>query len=234
MKEEQTIFIEIMQNYTIVLELVNILVLIINAVLLFFQKKRKWCDYIICLYGGFLFGMIPLFVVSGSTLAAGLGCILLTAAFIHLHNKLETRIYIPLLIIIFKILLVIGITIFEEQYSLHMFGFYLVLMFVSVFVFGIINLLHELSVRQQLGLIKLFALLEISGGVIQLYKNDLISFGKDLFDRKESVSLFLYLLRVDFGIFDYQYLYIICFLFVLFIYIVLKIILNNIQKRENC
>ncbi|WP_207664019.1 hypothetical protein, partial [Clostridium sp. AM49-4BH] len=59
--------------------------------------------------------------------------------------------------------------------------------------------------RQQLGLIRLFALLEISGGVIQLYKNDFLSFGKDLYDRQESVSLFLYLLRVDFWIFDYQY-----------------------------
>lgn len=105
-----------------------------------------------------------------------------------------------------------------------MFDFYLILMCISVFVFGIINRLHELSMRQQLGLIRLFALLEISGGVIQLYKNDFLSFGKDLYDRQESVSLFLYLLRVDFWIFDYQYLYIICFLFVLFIYIILRII----------
>ncbi len=168
--------------------------------------------------------MIPLFVVFENILVADLGCILLTVAFIYLHNKLETRIYMPLLIMIYKILLVIGITFFSEQYSLHMFDFYLILMCISVFVFGIINRLHELSMRQQLGLIRLFALLEISGGVIQLYKNDFLSFGKDLYDRQESVSLFLYLLRVDFWIFDYQYLYIICFLFVLFIYIILRII----------
>ena len=58
-----TIIIEIIHNYTIVLELVNILVLIINLSLLLFQKKNKWHDYIILLYGGFLFGLIPLFVV---------------------------------------------------------------------------------------------------------------------------------------------------------------------------
>ena len=58
-----TIIIEIIHNYTIVLELVNILVLIINLSLLLFQKKNKWYDYIILLYGGFLFGLIPLFVV---------------------------------------------------------------------------------------------------------------------------------------------------------------------------
>lgn len=219
-----TIIIEIIHNYTIVLELVNILVLIINLSLLLFQKKNKWYDYIILLYGGVLFGLIPLFVVFENILVADLGCILLTVAFIYLHNKLETRIYMPLLIMIYKILLVIGITFFSEQYSLHMFDFYLILMCISVFVFGIINRLHELSMRQQLGLIRLFALLEISGGVIQLYKNDFLSFGKDLYDRQESVSLFLYLLRVDFWIFDYQYLYIICFLFVLFIYIILRII----------
>lgn len=219
-----TIIIEIIHNYTIVLELVNILVLIINLSLLLFQKKNKWYDYIILLYGGFLFVLIPLFVVFENILVADLGCILLTVAFIYLHNKLETRIYMPLLIMIYKILLVIGITFFSEQYSLHMFDFYLILMCISVFVFGIINRLHELSMRQQLGLIRLFALLEISGGVIQLYKNDFLSFGKDLYDRQESVSLFLYLLRVDFWIFDYQYLYIICFLFVLFIYIILRII----------
>ena len=222
-----TIIIEIIHNYTIVLELVNILVLIINLSLLLFQKKNKWYDYIILLYGGFLFGLIPLFVVFENILVADLGCILLSVAFIYLHNKLETRIYMPLLIMIYKILLVIGITFFSEQYSLHMFDFYLILMCISVFVFGIINRLHELSMRQQLGLIRLFALLEISGGVIQLYKNDFLSFGKDLYDRQESVSLFLYLLRVDFWIFDYQYLYIICFLFVLFIYIILRTIYIN-------
>ena len=54
-----TIIIEIIHNYTIVLELVNILVLIINLSLLLFQKKNKWYDYIILLYGGFLFGLIP-------------------------------------------------------------------------------------------------------------------------------------------------------------------------------
>ena len=221
-----TIIIEIIHNYTIVLELVNILVLIINLSLLLFQKKNKWYDYIILLYG-FLFGLIPLFVVFENILVADLGCILLTVAFIYLHNKLETRIYMPLLIMIYKILLVIGITFFSEQYSLHMFDFYLILMCISVFIFGIINRLHELSMRQQLGLIRLFALLEISGGVIQLYKNDFLSFGKDLYDRQESVSLFLYLLRVDFWIFDYQYLYIICFLFVLFIYIILRTIYIN-------
>ena len=47
-----TIIIEIIHNYTIVLELVNILVLIINLSLLLFQKKNKWYDYIILLYGG--------------------------------------------------------------------------------------------------------------------------------------------------------------------------------------
>ena len=51
----------------------------------------------------------------------------------------------PLLIMIYKILLVIGITFFLEQYSLHMFDFYLILMCISVFVFGIINQLHELN-----------------------------------------------------------------------------------------
>ena len=76
--------------------------------------------------------------------------------------------------------------------------------------------------RQQLGLIRLFALLEISGGVIQLYKNDFLSFGKDLYDRQESVSLFLYLLRVDFWIFDYQYLYVICFFVLLLVYLVCR------------
>ncbi len=45
-----TIIIEIIHNYTIVLELVNILVLIINLSLLLFQKKNKWYDYIILLY----------------------------------------------------------------------------------------------------------------------------------------------------------------------------------------
>lgn len=111
---------------------------------------------------------------------------------------------------------------FEEQYSLNKFDFYLLLMFVSLFAFMLINIPYELSIEKQNYIIKSFALLELSGVILQFYRNDYLAFEKDLYDIKESVSFFLFLLKIDFEIFDYQDLYIICFLTLVIVYFIVK------------
>lgn len=104
-------------------------------------------------------------------------------------------------------------------------------MFISVMLFCIINLLCDYSYDRQYLVIKLFALLELSGVLIQLYRIDLTYFEKDLFDNKVSISLFLYLLKVDFWIFDYQYIYIMCFFILLLMYLICKKFINYCKKR---
>ena len=211
-------------DYTILFVLINIFELIMSLILLLL-KKRDWQDYLLCFYGGFLFGMIPSFVMTENITAAFILCIVLSVVLIYIQKKYKTKLYIPLGIVTFKILLVIAITIFAEQYSFNMLKYYLIIMFVSMLLWAIINLLHELTLRQQQYVIWLLALLEFSGAMMQFYRIDYASFEKDLLS-KESIPFFLYLLKVDFWIFDYQYLYIICFFVFLFIYFVWRKIIS--------
>lgn len=211
------IIVEMVYNYAFLFDLINVIALILNLLMLL-PKNRVWHDYIICFYGGFLAGIVILFVSLESIFVACFGSVCCSLLLIYLHNKFNSRIYIPFVIILFKILLVFGMTIFEKEYSLHMFHFYVILMLVSVLVFFVVTIMHKFSQRQKYYLVKLFALLETSGVIVQLYRRDYVSFVKFLDNRTDSVSFFLYLLRVDFWIFDYQYLYILCFLFLLFGY----------------
>lgn len=208
----------IIHDYTFVFDLVNILELIMSLLLLIFSGKRKWPDYIVCFYGGFLFGIIPFLVILENIFVAFIGSFILSLTIMFLQKKLNTKLYIPLEILLFKILLIVGIAFFDEQYSFNKLSFYLIVMLVSLFVFLIINIPYEVPMEQQHVIITLFALLELSGGILQFYRNDYIAFEKDLFSVKESVSLFLYLLKVDFGIFDYQELFIMCFFALLILY----------------
>lgn len=221
---------KLIQDYTILFVFVNILEGILSLYLLLSPKKREWFDSVICLYGGFLFGMVPAFLILEDIFVALICCMLLSAAFIFVQNKLKTGLYLPLGILIFKILLIAGITLLADQYSSNMFGFYLKVMFVSVLVFCVINIPYEVPAEQQHCIIRLFALSQLSGAIIQFYRNDYIAFDKGLYDIKESVSFFLYLLKVDFWIFDYQYPYIMCFLVLLFIYFIWRKSISYFKK----
>lgn len=209
-------------NNTALFVVINTLDLIISMFLLFFPKKKDWQDYIICFYGGFLFGMVPLFVVLMDIAAAFVGCIFLSLLLLFLQRGLRARLYMPLGIVISKILLIAGIALFAEQYSLNMLNFYLAVLLAAVLLFLSVNMLCGVQEEWQHNIIRLFALLELSGVVLSFYRMDYTAFGKDLFSQRESVSFFLYLLKVDFEIFDYQPLYIMCFFALLFLWFAWK------------
>lgn len=224
----------ILHHYTFVFDFVNILELIFSLLLLI-PAKRKWHDYILCLYGGFLFGIIPFFVFFENIFAALIGSVFVSLTLVLLHRKLETKLYIPLEIFLCKALLIVGILFFEGQYLSNKFNLYLLLMLASFVAFLIINIFYEFPTEKQNYIIKLFALLELSGAILQIYRNDYVSFAKDLYDNdiKGSVSLFLYLLKVDFDIFDYQYLYIMIFCSLSIIYLLfvnLRRIMRNMSN----
>lgn len=219
------IITKIINSYTHLLDFVNFLDLILSLFFLIFPKKREWQDYIICFYGGFLFGIIPLFAVLGDILAAFIGSVILSSVLIYLQNNLKTDLYLPLGIVVFKTLFIVAIALYDEQYSTNRFAFYLLLVFFSIVVFFTINIPYEIPIKVQHCIIRLFALLELSGTVVQIYRNEYSAFNKDLCD-KEPISLFLYLLKVDYSKFDYQYLYIMCFVLFLLIYLILLKIIS--------
>ena len=74
---------KITESYNIFNECVNVLELIISLFLLT-SKKKEWNEYIICFYGGFLFGIIPFYVIIENIPIALTGCIFLSACTIRL------------------------------------------------------------------------------------------------------------------------------------------------------
>ena len=105
---------KITESYNIFNECVNVLELIISLFLLT-SKKKEWNEYIICFYGGFLFGIIPFYVIIENIPIALTGCIFLSLMLCVLQKKAKQKLYIPLEIVMFKTLLIIGITLFENN-----------------------------------------------------------------------------------------------------------------------
>ena len=139
-----------------------------------------------------------------------------------MQKKAKQKLYIPLEIVMFKTLLIIGITLFDEWYSINKLKFFWLSLLVSLILFCIAKTVYEIPLDKQHYINVWFALLELSGVIIQSYRVDFTYFGKDLYDSKESISVLLYLLKVDFWIFDYQYLYVICFFVLLLVYLVCR------------
>lgn len=220
---------KITESYNIFNQCINVLELITSLFLLT-SKKKEWNEYVICFYGGFLFGIIPFFVIIENILIALIGCIFLSLMLCALQKKTKRKLYIPLEIVMFKTLLIIGISLFDEWYSINKLNYFLFNLFVTVMLFCIFNILYEIPLDKQHYINEWFALLELSGIIIQSYRVDFTYFGKDLYDSKESVSVLFYLLKVDFWIFDYQYLYMACFFALFIAYLVCKKIASYYKK----
>lgn len=220
---------KIYPTHTLLFEIVNLLEFIVSLFLLIIPKKKKWKDNIICFYGGFLFGSIPFFIIFENVLVVMIGCLFLSFVFLFLQ---KIRVCVSFVVVIFKMVLLINITLFAEQYSLNMLRFFLFTMFVTIIIFCIIYILYEIPLEKQICAINLFALLELSGAILQFYRVDFTYFEKDFFDSEESISLILYLLKVDFWVFDFQYLYIMIFFILLLVYWSCRKIIKCYKNRN--
>lgn len=163
-----------------------------------------------------------------------IGCMLLSSVFIF-ANYFWTKKVIPIGVVLFKIILIFGSILFEEYYSINRLDFFLKAMLFSMIVLFVINLFYDLSEKNKRIFISgLFGVLELGGSIIQFYRMDYTQFDKDFFSKRESVSLILCLLKVDFWIFNYQYLFlfIIIALFIIF-FIWRKILKTIIRLTEN-
>lgn len=222
---------KITEGYNIFNMYINVLELIISVFILT-SKKKEWSKYIICFYGGFLLGIIPFFAITENLYAALTGSVFLSLLLCILQKNIQGKLYIPLEIVMLKISLIISITLFDEWYSIHKLKDFLLSLFVSVLLFGIATIVYEIPFEKQHHINELFALLELSGAIIQLYRVDFWHFAKDLYNSKESISVLLYMLKVDFWIFDYQYLYVMCFFVVLLVYFVCRKVVICFKNRN--
>lgn len=192
-----------------------------GAFMFFVPDKRGVQEYLICMYGGFFFGLIPLYMLFDTMIAIFIGSMFLSGAFIFVNYCWKKKV-IPIGVVLFKINLIFGSTLFEEYYSMNRLDFFFKAMIFSLIVLCVINLFYDLSEKNKRIFISgLFGVLELGGSMIQFYKIDYTYFDKDLFDKRESVSLLLCLLKVDFWIYNYQYifLFIIVVLLIIFLYL---------------
>lgn len=225
-------------QYTNLFVCINILEFIVGVFMIALPSKKEWWNHIICFYGGFLFGLIPFFSIFGNITVAMISCILLSVVLICAYHYFKQKWNLALAVVIFKIILISGVTLCSEEYLSNGFRFYLISMLVSVFVFCMLSMIYELPSEKQYWVSGLFGLMEMSGAVLQFYRIDYGSFNKDLLSG-ENVSCFLYFLKADFWIFDYQSLFVICFLGLLCFYLVWRKVLSygkrifKLEWREN-
>ena len=222
------------ENYVILFTIIKIVESVIGVFMFCVPDKRGVQEYLICMYGGFFFGLVPIYMLFDTMIVMFIGCMLLSSVFIF-ANYFWTKKVIPIGVVLFKIILIFGSILFEEYYSINRLDFFLKAMLFSMIVLFVINLFYDLSEKNKRIFISgLFGVLELGGSIIQFYRMDYTQFDKDFFSKRESVSLILCLLKVDFWIFNYQYLFlfIIIALFIIF-FIWRKILKTIIRLTEN-
>lgn len=191
------------KHYSFILFWVNVLAMMVG-VLLLLPVVGRWREYLIAIYGGFLFGMVPFYYLSENMVFVVLGCIVLSILFVFIHDYYGKKISLPFVVAFFQMLLILGVLIWYDAYSSNPFEFYLTFMLLSVILSVGMHLLTDLTTEKWSRIIcPIFGIVVIAAAVMHFYRMDYDYFGKYL--PEESVPFFLNLLGIDFGIFDYQY-----------------------------
>lgn len=192
------------KHYSFILSGVNGLAMLAGVFLLL-PVVGRWREYLITIYGGFLFGMIPLWCLSENMIIALLGCMALSILFVFIHHCYGKKIPLPFVVVFFQIILILGVLIWYDAYSSNPFGFYMTFMLLSVILSVGMHLLTDLTTEKWSRIIcPIFGIVVIAASVMHFYRMDYSYFEKDLL-AGESVPFFLNFLGIDFGIFDYQY-----------------------------
>ena len=217
-------------NYVMLFTVINIVEFVIGAFMFCVPDKRGAQEYLVCAYGGFFFGAIPLYMLFDTVTAVLIGSVFLSVILVF-ANYFGTKKVIPAGVVLLKVVLIFGSVLFEQYYSVHWLDFFLKAMLFSMLVLLAINFFYDLSEQNKRILISgLFGVLELGGSMIQLYRMDYTYFDKDLFSKRESVSLILCLMKVDFWIFDYQYLFLFIIIALLIIYFIWRKILQRFRR----
>lgn len=212
----------ITEDYVTLFTIINIVEFVIGLFMFCVPDKRGVQEYLICMYGGFFFGAVPLYMLFDSMIAIFIGCMCLSIIFIFANYYWMKKV-IPIGVVLFKINLIFGSIWFGEYYFNDRLDFFYKAMLFTMIILFVIDLcyVYDLSENNKRILISgLFGVLELSGSIMQFYRMDYTSFNKDLYSKRESVSLILCLLKVDFWIYDYQYYFLFIIIALLIIFFV--------------
>lgn len=177
------------------------------GILLLVPAKRRWQEYLIAIYGGFLFGMIPLWYLSENVVFAMIGSIILAVMFGFVHNCYGKQISLPFAIFLFRLVLMLAVTIWSEEYyenPLECYGF---CMFLSLLLSIGLHIIDDpTSVKCSRIICPIFGIWEVSGVLVYFYRMDYHYFLKEL-QSGDIIPFFLYMLKIDFWIVADQFVY---------------------------
>lgn len=204
---------------------------LLAGILLLFPSKKSWREYLVVFYGGFLFGMLPFFLISEDLVITLAACICLSCTCIFLHYRHKDQGILPVIVVCFKVILILGVTLLQDYYLENKVEFYFICMLLSMIISGMVLMFFDLASERWMQIIcPVFGILEISGAMLQFYRIDYLAFAKDFFSVRESVPFFLYLLKCDFWIFDYQTLFLAFILVLLMLYGVGGLLLSRWRR----
>lgn len=204
------------QNHAVIFVGINILEFAAGLLLCLFPLKKAWQDYLVCVYGGFLFGMVPAFYISESVLFMLGSSIVLAAAFVLLQHFYQEKIYLPVLVVVMKVILIAeSIILYETADSEQSIEFFMLAMVLSLIVYVCMHFVIDPAAIQSHFILALFGAMEVVGAVLQFYRMDYSYFAKELYSKEGVLGFFLYILKVDYSYFDVNYLFVMGLLVVL-------------------
>lgn len=149
------------------------------------------------------------------------GSFTIGGAGVFLQRYFKSKTMLPTTIVLIKILFIIVVTFGEERFFNNFWSVYPLLVFVPFLFVFLFNYFFD-SMKQVHFLYEFFAIMELCGCLIQLYRSDYSYFNKYLDETMGVVEFILYLLRIDFWIFDFQYLFLILIVVFWGMYIVFR------------
>ena len=218
------------QNYATIFVGINFLEFVAGLLLCLIPLKKAWQEYLVCVYGGFLFGMVPAFYISESILCMLGSSVMLAVVLCWLQYFYRKKVYLPLLIIFMKMTLIAGGIFLYVTDSEQSIEFFILAMVLALIAYVSTNFVIVPTAIQSHIILALFGVTEIVGAVLQFYRMDYSAFQK--YGKEGALGFFLYILKVDYSIFDYQYLFVIGLFATLIGYFAWKKIFEAV--RENC
>ncbi len=201
-----------MQNQGNVFVIINILEFAMGLLLCLIPMKKAWQEYLVCAYGGFLFGAFPAYDVSESILFMVACSVILAAGLCLVQYLYRDGLYLPVLVVLAKGIFILGSMILYEMdngrsfyqtvFAWSMEEFFPLAVFLSVIAYVAMNFVINLAKIRSHVPLALFGAMELCGAAIQLYRADDSAFDKLLHDREGTSDILFYILKVDFSYFD--------------------------------
>lgn len=199
--------------------IINILELMAGLLLCLIPLKRTWQEYLVCAYGGFLFGAFPAYYISESVPFMLTCSVILAAGFCLTQHLYRDSLYLPVLVVLGKGILIAGSMILYGMDSDWFFygmdsvwsmeEYFALAVFLSVIAYVAMNFVTDLAAMHTHLPLALFGAMELCGAALQLYRASDSSLDKLLHDKAGACDLLFYILKVDFSYFDEQVIFVV-------------------------